>query len=99
VILYYKKPGGIKPMTILFVLNRPGANNLKFLARFPNEELENIFKEFMREGKQKEAFDFVFSEAEPEQYLEPNKMYHIEAPEYILVEEFVVSRQKEASFV
>ena len=87
-------------MTILFVLNRAGAQNCQLLVRLPNEILEKSLRELMHAKRYKEAFDLVYSKSEPECYLDPNKTYSIKPPEYILVEDLIFAqKQKEASLV
>jgi len=82
-------------MTILLVLNRSGARNVRILVRIPNENLEERFRILMDSQKYVEALEFAIQKAMVEEYLDPEKTYNFRPPEYTLVEDLIAARQEE----
>jgi len=81
-------------MDILLVVNKELAKNLGVIVRLSEKKQQKYFKDLISKHRFDEAFDFVFSHAEPQQYLNPKKENYVKAPDYVLVEDLIIRQKK-----
>ena len=82
-------------MNILMVINRPYARNLNVIVHLSRETHQKHLKCLMDKRMFREAFDFVYSNATPRKYLDPQRENLIKAPDYILVEDLIIDHEND----